>query len=560
MTDSVRPPRGHPRGQPTEPAASARPDTTGLPTREPRYLIAAVPRQLVRPSIAPTDDQTLLDDLRADPAIRILRIIEPQQRTGMEAYPLVAVATMPADTAAGLAASPCVHIEVDQPLDRGSPTMLCTNPALGAYRATIEVAFEIVDMQGRSLAEAVVSVVGRQSIVHATTDTKGHATVPIPITDLDQIAGVLVRPASDAWSSWQARPVLSSSEPSRIVCTAIEAGPWDGWPRRALGLDRLAPTYLGHGVKVAIVDSGCAEGSDVAVTDGLDVLTADSKGWREDPVGYGTHTAAILTGIDPDRPGLAPQAEVHVCKVDPGGHYSDLIDALDYCIAHNMDVVELGLGGTRTSWLLGHKLEQARRAGVAVIAAAGDGGTPTFPATADGVLSVGALGLLGTFPPGSHHATLLGGVPGSEGFFVPWFSSHSMGVDLWAPGVAVVSAAAAGGVVALDSTSVAAAYVTALAALMLAHHPDLHGGRHLRGSARVDRLHHLLRASARPVLAGQPYALPLAQAPTVGLQTVTSTSHREHPAGDLDPNAAMAQLQTAMHAAGLLHDTPEPSQ
>src|SRR5258708_39698444 len=50
----------------------------------------------------------------------------------------------------------------------------------------------------------------------------------------------------------------------------------------------------------------------------------------------------------------------------------------------------------------------------------------------------------------------------------------------------------------------AAAHLTGLAALVLAHHPDFQGPFRARNSDRVDRLFQILKASAQPVSVGDP--------------------------------------------------------
>jgi hypothetical protein len=51
----------------------------------------------------------------------------------------------------------------------------------------------------------------------------------------------------------------------------------------------------------------------------------------------------------------------------------------------------------------------------------------------------------------------------------------------------------------LDGTPVAAAHVAALAALVMAHHPEFRNGFRVRGPGRVQRLFHLLRSGCRPL-------------------------------------------------------------
>src|SRR5207248_5062697 len=120
--------------------------------------------------------------------------------------------------------------------------------------------------------------------------------------------------------------------------------------------DRLPPTFRGHGVKIAIVDSGVAAvPEDVAerVHGGRDVVGQDDKSWQEDAVGFGTLAAGLIAAT-PDRShvvGLAPEAELHACKVFPGGRFGDLVEALDYCLAQDVDIISLGVGSPYPSLL-----------------------------------------------------------------------------------------------------------------------------------------------------------------------------------------------------------------
>jgi subtilisin family serine protease len=77
-------------------------------------------------------------------------------------------------------------------------------------------------------------------------------------------------------------------------------------------------------------------------------------------------------------------------------------------------------------------------------------------------------------------------------------------VDVFAPGVAVLSTSPAGSLVAADGTAVAAAHVTALAALVIAHHPDFRNGYRMRGAPRVEQLRQTIIATSRPVMFGNP--------------------------------------------------------
>ena len=135
---------------------------------------------------------------------------------------------------------------------------------------------------------------------------------------------------------------------------------------------------------------------------------------------------------------------------------------LDYCITQNIDVVNLSLGTPQHSGLVSQKIEQARHAGVACIAAAGNSAGPvSFPASLPSVLAVAAIGKTGEFPPESYHNTQMYGPPTYGGYFSAKFTCYGPQVDVCAPGVAIVSCVPPRNYAAYDGTSVASSYVTA---------------------------------------------------------------------------------------------------
>jgi subtilisin family serine protease len=118
-------------------------------------------------------------------------------------------------------------------------------------------------------------------------------------------------------------------------------------------------------------------------------------------------------------------------------------------------------------------------------------------------LAVAAIGKLGEFPLDSYHAQTIGAVDGA-GFFSPKFTCYGPEITVCAPGVAILSSVPPNNYAVWDGTSMAAAHVTGLAALVLAHHPDFQGLFKARNAARVDRLFQILRASAHPLNLGDP--------------------------------------------------------
>lgn len=469
------------------------------PVSRRRYMVAPRPGYLSPLPAEPAGEQ-IVDRLKADHEINVVRIIQPTQRMGPPA-PTVAVVEMTPDRAAALAASPDLAVEPDLPLRYGTAMVPVCDPALGFASTRVKIPIQVQDADGKPVPEAEVRILAATSSA-AVTDNGGKATVTIGQQEAAAVTGLLVRPHDNHWSAWRPWPYLSTVDSNRVVCPAIDPATAGGWPRRVMGFDRLPPTYRGHGVKVAIIDSGVAvdhgELSD-RISGGHDILADDNKSWQEDVLGTGTAVAGLLAATEARSGlvGLAPEAQLYAFKVTPGGHGSDLFEALDRCITAQIDLVIIDVETVAPSWLVARKIEEAREYGVACIAAAGNNAGPAgFPATLPSVLSVAAVGKLGTFPPESYHSTQYIGEAGPEGIFPARHSAYGPSIDLCAPGVAVVSTLPPHTFGALDGTALAAGHVAALAALVLAHHPDFAGVRD-PGRIRVERLFSVLRSSCR---------------------------------------------------------------
>jgi subtilisin family serine protease len=274
-------------------------------------------------------------------------------------------------------------------------------------------------------------------------------------------------------------------------------------------LDQLPPSFRGQGVRIAVIDSGAAPGHPNLgrIRNGFDFVNHHPDTWTQDILSHGSHCAGVIAGADPSFGirGFAPDAEIHVCKLFPGGQISQLIEALEYCIEHQIDVVNLSLGGTGPSPALEQQILRAKRAGVACIAAAGNSGGPVqYPAASPQVLAVTAIGKIDEFPRDSYHVETVNPDVDAQGYVTARFSCFGPQVDVCAPGVGIVSSVPPNNFAAWDGTSMAAPHVTGLAALMLAHHPEFQGQARMRSAERVERLFQLIRMSARRVSLADP--------------------------------------------------------
>jgi subtilisin len=378
-----------------------------------------------------------------------------------------------------------------------------------------EIVVRVVGERDQPLARAMVVLDGVGLPVQALTDDSGTARIAFFGGSSEAIHALFVRAASNYWDRLIREPRLSAGtitvrlRPLSEVYPNFPSERLLGWGQRLMGLDPTSGRFSGSGVKIGLIDSGCDNSHPLLrhVTRGKDFTGgAADTAWTQDAVSHGTHCAGILNASNSGNGGqgivgCAPEAELHVFKVIPGGRVSDLLAALDECIERELDLVNISVVGVEFSELVTQKLQEARHKGIACIVAAGNTGGPVaFPAMVPGAIAVAAVGKLKEFPADSSHAlSVIPQLIGSEGIFAAAFSAAGPQIALSAPGVAVVSTVPGGGYAAADGTSSAAAHVTGFGALMLAHHPLFQEEAYrARSGQRVHALFELMRASAVP--------------------------------------------------------------
>jgi len=283
----------------------------------------------------------------------------------------------------------------------------------------------------------------------------------------------------------------------------------------------------GHGVGVALIDTGVAPVEGLSTTskvvNGPD-LSFDSQTSNTrylDAYGHGTHMAGIIAGKDsavtPGHEsdgshfvGMAPDAtlvNVKVGAADGAADVSQVIAAIDWVVQHRTDqnirVLNLSYGTSSSQDPavdpLAHAVENAWRAGIVVVVAAGNDGESgatslTMPAVDPYVIAVGSSDHNGSNKPKD---TTVGA-----------WTNHGTNTrrpDLLAPGKSVVSLRVPGSVVDAENpeglvdgdptgrmfrgtgTSQSAAVVSGAAALLLQRNPGL----------TPDQVKGLLRSSAQ---------------------------------------------------------------
>ena len=204
----------------------------------------------------------------------------------------------------------------------------------------------------------------------------------------------------------------------------------------------------GEGVRVGVIDTGI----DLRH---VDLQTAYRGGWdfvhndaipeeeaEGDAMSHGTRMAGLIAGDDNQFGvvGVAPGVSLYALKVFPrtgGALTSNIIRALDWAIAHDLDILSCSFGGENPTKLEEEAFDRARRANILVIAAVGNhSGAVRSPALYSSVVAVGGV---------------------DRTMKIASFSNTGPALDFVAPGVDVLSTVITGsgrvGTVTLDDST-----------------------------------------------------------------------------------------------------------
>ncbi|WIM94922.1 S8 family serine peptidase [Actinoplanes oblitus] len=430
----------------------------------------------------------------------------------------------------------------------GGPALMQDASMFGMFPAAAvkpkEIRFKVLGENDRPLEGAVVTLTGDTVPSQGTTNSKGEVNLDLYTLHDRPARSLFVMRPGGYWDLYLTEPAVSDAAVNVVrlrgyaeTISGFPRGYQHGWGQRLMGLDRLNPNLRGEGVKVAIIDSG-ADNTHPLLSHlkiGRDFTNGNTTAWSNDLVGHGSHCAGVIGARSEDLlRGFVPDAEIHVLKVFPGGRYDSLIDALDYCIDHNIDVVNMSLGGdTEINAVVEETLTAAVNAGVACIVAAGNSGDAVkYPARSSYSFAVSAVGSIGEVQPNTwDRSNLRPQFLAADGIFSPAFTCYGPEVAVCAPGVAIISTVPGGNFESQSGTSMAAPHVTGLAALLLAHHPVFRQTFAARGPARVAGLFSMIRSLCAPYGFG----------PTrvgAGMPTLATVASQLVPAGQPDSATA----------------------
>ncbi|MEC5423174.1 S8 family serine peptidase [Virgibacillus sp. C22-A2] len=216
--------------------------------------------------------------------------------------------------------------------------------------------------------------------------------------------------------------------------------------------------FTGSGVNIAIIDTGISSHSDLAISGGTSVVDY-TKEWADDN-GHGTHVAGILGaqlngfGVV----GVAPEANLFAVKAldnNGDGTLGNLVEAIEWSIDNEMDIINLSLGTDYNSKTLKEIMDKAYESGILIVGASGNEGVAEsviYPAKYESVIGVSAVDARLQITP---------------------FSSTGQEVEFSAPGVNIISTYLDESYGISSGTSQASPHVAGMLALLKQKYPDM---------------------------------------------------------------------------------------
>lgn len=218
----------------------------------------------------------------------------------------------------------------------------------------------------------------------------------------------------------------------KLLSTNLDTTEVEPWGLARVEADLVSDANAGNRT-VCIIDSGYdINHSDLSSNSVSGTNDSGTGNWYQPGGSHGTHVAGTIAAVANGSgvEGVLPNANVnlHIIKVfnESGwGYSSDLVSAVDDCVAAGSNIISMSLGGSGSSTTEGNAFSNYYSNGVLSIAAAGNGGDTSYsyPASYDDVVSIAAV------DSGNQHAN---------------FSQRNDQVELAGPGEAILSSVAIG--------------------------------------------------------------------------------------------------------------------
>jgi serine protease len=192
------------------------------------------------------------------------------------------------------------------------------------------------------------------------------------------------------------------------------------WNMPMINMPKAWEITKGKGVVVAVLDTGIAYEDHDGFKQVADLKGAKfTKGWdfvnndehANDDHGHGTHVAGTIAQVTNNKEGVAGVAfEATLMPVKVLNHFGSgstaaISDAIRWAADHGANVINMSLGGGGRSAVMENAVAYARKKGVVVVCAAGNGGRGVveFPAAYPASVAVSAVGPTGALAPYSSY-------------------------------------------------------------------------------------------------------------------------------------------------------------
>ncbi|MCR5737587.1 MAG: S8 family serine peptidase [Eubacterium sp.] len=217
-------------------------------------------------------------------------------------------------------------------------------------------------------------------------------------------------------------------------------------------------------IKVAVLDSGLDFDTEIPAVEKQDFLGDDElHPLYQDMTGHGTAVASVICANESEYriTGIAANVDLYIARIlddDNNAPVDRVVRAIDWAISKKVNIIHISFGTKKYSKDLKEAIDRAHKSGILIVASAGNDGyagegesSIEYPAAFQNVISVGATNTV-------NHTTE--------------FSPTGEELDIVAPGDQILADGAFGGVCVCDGTSIAAAQVTGVAAVLWGKNPN----------------------------------------------------------------------------------------
>ncbi|MBO0758691.1 MAG: S8 family serine peptidase, partial [Bradyrhizobiaceae bacterium] len=346
-------------------------------------------------------------------------------------------------------------------------------PPVGETRfRSAEMVFHVNPNVSPQAVEAAARRLGLSTVDSENLSLTGGTLVHFHVHNGRPVPDVIRELEAEKLGIAQPNYVFTLQQSTNLAALTTQ-GPPSQYVVGKLRLPEVHRIAIGGNVLVAVIDSEIdARHPDIA---GAVVGEFNALGKQESPHAHGTGMAGaiaahrVLMGVAPGAHILAIHA--FSPETTAAEATSDhILRGIEWAIKKGARVINMSFAGPDDP-LLHVALEKAREKGVILIAAAGNGGPespPLYPGADPNVIAVTAT---------DEHDAI--------------FAQANQGpyVAIAAPGVNVLEPAPSGGYQIVTGTSVAAAHVSGVAALLLERNPNI----------SVDALRNILQSTAKHV-------------------------------------------------------------